>query len=289
MKILRTETGDGLRLSGLLFESPQQTNKIIIHVHGMAGDPYSNAFLGAMFDGYAKSGVSFLSVELRGTHSMTGFNTVQGGVRVVGNALEVFEDCVLDIRAWVAEVQKLGFKEIWLQGHSLGCSKVVFYVATQNSPLVSGLILLSPSDMLGWNLSPKNIGSHKLLLEESSNLAQSGLGAKILNNLLDGEYPISARTYLSLFGETAKDAIFNFGNPELGYEALAGVSVPVIAFTGTKDNGVICSSDPYAAMQILENQFTHSGRKKTIVFDGAKHDFDGFGDQIVREVIDFVA
>lgn len=288
MEIVKATTEDGLKLSGLYFKPAEPAEKIIIHIHGMAGDPYSNAFLPAMFSGYPAAGVAFLSVENRGTHSVTQFNTTTGGIRLVGDAYEKFEDCVYDIAAWVNLAKQLGYTEIWLQGHSLGCSKVAYYVSKVAQSGVVGLLLVSPSDMLGWNLAPAMIADHEFLLNEAKQLQAQGKGLTILSKLLDGETPVCAGTYVSLFGEGAGDAIFNFGNPELGYETLRNTAVPVLAFTGTDDAGVTSSSEPLKAMHILEQELVQSPRKKTVIYEGAKHDFAGFGERIVQEVLSFI-
>jgi len=49
---------------------------------------------------------------------------------------------------------------------------------------------------------------------------------------------------------------------KLGWEKVNSINLPLIAFTGTKD--------------------------KSIVYEGATHDFTGFGDQIVRDVLEFI-
>lgn len=288
MEILKATTEDGLKLSGLYFKPAGPTGKIIIHIHGMAGDPYSNAFLPAMFSGYPTAGVAFLSAENRGTHSVTQFGVTTGGIRLVGDAYEKFEECVYDIAAWVKVAQELGYTEIWLQGHSLGCSKVAYYVSRVAQSEVAGLLLVSPSDMLGWNLAPAMIADHESMLNEAKQLQANGQGHVMLGKLVDGETPVCADTYVSLFGEGAGDAIFNFGNPELGYETLRSIAVPVLAFTGTDDAGVTSSSEPHKAMHILEQELVQSPRKKTVIYEGAKHDFAGFGERIAEEVLSFI-
>lgn len=289
MRVIKTITEDGLWLSGLLFEPDQKSDTVIIHIHGMGGDPYSNPFLSPMFSGYPQSGIALLSVETRGTHSVTQFNTDTGGVRMVGNAYENFDDSKLDIAAWVRAAEELGYSHVWLQGHSLGCSKAVYYAVHEHSAHVAGLVLISPSDMLGWNLAADMIVEHTALLAEAEALMSEGRGGQLLSCLVDNEYPMSASAYVSLFRHTANDAIFNFGNPELGYNMLHQVIVPVLAFTGTRDAGITSSAEPYAAMQVLERELVNAPRKRTVVFDGAKHNFDGFGEQIVQEVVTFIS
>ncbi len=288
MNIIKANTTDGLKLSGLFWKPEKTSSRIIIHIHGMAGDPYTNEFVTHMGQGYPEAGIAFLSVETRGTHGVTTFTDNSGAPRILGSAFELFEDSVLDIQAWIDKVKELGFSEVWLQGHSLGCSKVAYYASENLDSPIAGLLLVSPSDMLGWNLAAENIAAHKRSLEEALGLLKAGKENVVLSELLDGEFMISAATYNNLFGEGAKDAVFNFGNPELGYEVLNKLSLPVLAFTGTEDGGTKCSGDPKQAMVILEVQLKNSPKKKTVVFDGAQHSFAGFEKDIIKEVTGFI-
>ena len=46
--------------------------------------------------------------------------------------------------------------------------------------------------------------------------------------------------------------------------------------------------DAHKGMEILENQLFNSPRKKTVVYENADHDFEGFGDQMSQEIVDFI-
>lgn len=289
MRVIKTTTEDGVIFSGLLFEPEQATKKIIINIHGMAGEPYGNAYLQPMFRGYPAAGIAFLSVEQRGTHTLSQFLMADGKVRTIGNAFERFEDCVHDIAAWISQAHTLGYKDIWLQGHSLGCSKVAYAVAQKTDLGIAGLLLISPSDMVGLVHDPEGDAYRQILEPEAKELIAQGKPDQLLSQRLWGEYILSAGTYVNLFGDGARDAIFNYGKPELGFELIRSLSVPVWVCTGTADDGVIPVSDPHAAMKLLEEQLVQSPRKQTVVFEGAKHSFDGFGEQIVQKIVSFIS
>ncbi len=288
MDIIETTTNDGLIYKGILTTPEKSTDKIILHIHGMSGDIYTNSFYPFMYQQYPESGISFLAVEHRGTHSITQFNTVDGKVKNIGNAYEIFEDSSLDIDAWVNKVIKLGYKDIWLQAHSLGPSKVAYYVNNHKYEQIKGLVWLSPSDMIGLVQDLEGIKDHKLLLPEAEMLVSKGKGNEILSRVLWGSIKFSAATYLNFFGNNAKTAIFNYDNTELGWDIVNNIDLPVIAFTGTKDDGIVPVLDAYKAMEKLQKELIKSPRKKLVVFDGAQHDFEGFGQNIVNEVINFI-
>lgn len=289
MKITSTSTSDGINIKGLLSEPSQKTSKIIVHIHGMSGDIYTNSFYPFMHEQYPQNGIAFLAGEHRGTHSITQFGLEDGSFKNFGNTYEIFEDCVHDIQGWVDKVKELGYKNIWLQAHSLGPSKVTYYMNQSPDEKIKGLIYLSPSDMLGLVNTPDEKAKHMKRLENARRLIQDNKPHDILEDDLWGEMKLSAQTYVNFFDNGAHDAIFNYAAPELGWGQVNNLNLPIIAFTGTQDDGIVPVVDAHKAMKILESELKNSPRKKTVVYENAAHDFEGFGDQIVKEVIEFVS
>lgn len=286
MQTITTNTKDKLILNGQLFETSNKEN-IIIHIHGMSGDLYLNSFYPAMQKNYPKNGWSFLSTENRGTHSVTQFNTTDGRCINVGNAYEKFEDCVYDIQAWVDKAKELGYKRIWLQSHSLGPSKVAYFMMNTPKNDIDGLIWLSPTDMLGSVKVPGCIKVHSKCFNQAQEFVNNGEGERILDYQLWDCYMLSANTYLNFFSEDSNTAIFNYKG-DLGWKVVNKINVPVIAFTGTDDDGIAPVIDVYKAMGILENQLINSPRKETHVYKDGVHDFTGFGEDITQEVLNFI-
>ncbi len=288
MNFINTATSDNIIFNGLLSEPTTKSSTIIIHIHGMAGDIYTNSYYSSMHAKYPLSNIAFLAGEHRGTHSITQMLMKDGSVKNYGNTYEVFEDCIFDIQSWVNKAKELGYSDIWLQGHSLGPSKIVYYMSQNPDPFVKGLILLSPSDMIGLVNDPVGKKDHAICINEAHLLLKDGKGSQILSHDLWGEYRLSADTYVNFFGEKTNTAIFNFDNENLGWEKVKSIKVPVIAFTGTQDDGMVPVMDPYKAMKVFEEKLIGSPRKKTIVYENAKHSFDSFGDNIIKEVVEFI-
>ena len=288
MNIIKTTTKDGLILTGIITFPETNTEKIIIHIHGMSGDIYTNSYYPYMYQQYPEAGIAFLAVEHRGTHSITQFNTSEGKIKNIGNTYEKFEESSYDIEAWASKAKELGYKEIWIQSHSLGPSKVAYYIRTNKHSDITGLIWISPSDMIGLVYDSAGIKDHEILLPEAKKLTEEGKGDVILSKDLWGCMKLSASTYVNFFNEGANTAIFNYNKPELGWKVVNSIDLPVLAFTGTKDDGVVPVMDAYKAMEILENELKACPKKKTVVFENAQHDFKEFGQQIVDEVIKFV-
>lgn len=286
MKIVKTKTSDGIHFSGLFTEA-DNSKKVIIHIHGMAGSPMDNGYYQEMHNEYEKNGYSFLVGQNRGSGTETEFNT-DNGVKVIGNAFEKFEECVFDIQAWVDFVVNAGYEEIWIQSHSLGPSKVAYYMNTKKPKNIKGLVWISPSDMVGLVNDPGGIKDHNIMLPEAKELVKEGKGKTILSHSLWGSALLSADTYLNFFDEGAKTAVFNYGQQQLGWEVVNNIKVPVLAITGTKDDGIVPVMDAKKAMELLKENLKKSPRVETKVYEGAEHSFDGFSKQITEDVLEFI-
>jgi len=289
MKIVKTTTSDGIIFTGLITEPKVSSKKIIIHIHGMAGNPILNNFYQPMHDYYSKNGFAFLATENRGVGTLTEL-VIKGGVKMLGNAIERFEDCVIDIEAWVDYAKGLGYEEIWLQGHSLGPSKIAYYMFTQKPKGIKGLIWISPADMTGWvnQKSENQAKNHKIMFAKAKQMKSEGKGKLLIDQSFWGNELISADTYLNFFDEGANTAIFNFGNEKRGWEVVNSIDLPVIAITGTNDDGIVPIMQAKEAMEKLETELKNSPKVKTIVYDNAKHSFEGFETNIVEDVIKFI-
>lgn len=284
MKLVGTQTDDSLELAGLLEESDSK-DTIIIHVHGMQGNFYEHAepYAGV----YVSKGIALLTGENRGADIVKWFDAAGGG-KIIGGAYEVFEDCVHDIKAWVDYAERRGYRDIWLSGHSLGTIKATYYMHQAKDSRVKGLIFLSPPDNQGLVRDPIGATDHAICYPEALRLHAAGNGRQFLGHMLWGDKVLSADTYINLFGEESASNIFHYYDPSCTWNVVNDISVPVIAFTGTKDDGIEPVMEPHEAMKLLETQLTHSPRVKTVVFDGAEHSFKGFGSQIVDHVSKFI-
>lgn len=288
MQIVETKNSKGIKFKGLLSSPEKKANKIIIHIHGMGASIIDNNFYTPMHTKYIERAYSFLAIEHHGSTTIKGFKQENKTV-LLGNAFEIFEDCVDDIQTWVNFAMKKGYAEIWLQAHSLGASKVAYYLNQKKPKNIKGAILLSPADMIGLVHSPDMINTHQQLILKAKELTKRGKGNELLSDKLWGEYLLSAKTYLNFFEDRANTAIFNYGNRVLGWKIINDISVPVLAITGTKDDGIKPVIDPKKAMMLLKSELKNSPRVKTIVYEGAEHSFNGFGERIVDDVLDFIS
>jgi len=285
MEIIKTVTEDGLHLTGFLSEPVNSKGYIVIHIHGMAGDPYTNSWYPYFHKLFPQNDIAFLVGNQRGTDSITMFYQDTDKYPNYGNVFEIFEECVYDIDAWVKYAINLGYKNIILQAHSLGPSKAIYYLNKRNHPEIKGLVLISPVDMLGLTLTDKNYPN---MIKEARELEGEGKEKQILSDLLDLEYYISAQTYLNFFQEKSACNIFCYQDRKHDWKMVNNIKLPVLIMGGTKDWGIESVAKTEKAFEILKKEFKNSPRVETIIYDGASHDFAGFEERVAKDIIKFV-
>jgi len=168
MKLIRIETSDNLPLFGM-YNKINKSKDVLINIHGTASNFYENYFMTPLTEALAKIGISTLSTNNRGA-------SVYQVYPHAGAAIEHFEDCVLDIDAWIDYALSQGHKDIILQGHSLGAEKVVYYMGKgRNVKRVKAVILLGPADSYGYT-TESCLSKIELieLIEEAKNLVNVG-------------------------------------------------------------------------------------------------------------------
>lgn len=287
MRIVKITTLDKLHLTGFLSEANSKTKKsIIIHIHGMAGDPYTNTWYQHFHKLFPENGIAFLVGNHRGTGSITMFYREPDKYPNYGDSLEIFEDSVIDIDAWVQYAKGLGYKNIYIQAHSFAPSKVVYYMNQKKPANINKLIFISPVDMLGLTLSNKK--AHNEMYSEAQLLLKKGKGEQLLTKLLDGEYYLSARTYVNLFSKDSKTNIFCYTDRKHDWSMVNKIDTPVLIISGTKDMPMEVVSSSKKAVAILKKQLIKSPQVITTIYDGAEHSFEGYEDRIIKDVVDFI-
>jgi len=273
-------TADKLKLGGRLFEYNGNKENIILHIPGMAGDIYDAPYYAPMTENYPKNRVSFLAGETRSYHEKE--------TKGKEYTSELFEDSLLDIDCWIKLVVQLGYENIWLQASSLGPTKIVNWYFKRKPTNIAGLIFLSPSDMVGLVHDKEGIKDHQIMISEAKKMALSGKGTEEISHLLWGVKTLTTNAYLSLFGDNSEAAIFNYGDPSLGWEKINSIDIPVLSFTCTNDDGIFPVIDVHKAMRMLSKELINCQRKRLIVYEDWDHDFNGLWDKIINDTLDFI-
>lgn len=283
----RIKTSDGIELNGLLYEPDISTNKVLVHVHGMAGNFYENKFLDFIAQTLTSNGIAFFAFNNRGCELIKDLYKIEDGKRNIvriGNAYEIFEDSALDIKSAIDFVESKDFSEIHLSGHSLGAPKVTYYVAEESDARLSSIILLSPSDMVGLTRMDKN---YERDLSTAKQMVEEGKADDLLPfPVLWDQSPLSAKTYISLGDKDSNVAIFNFHNENDSLLVLSKIAIPLIAIMGRKDDALVVSIED--TMNRLKKAAVNSPKVETNVLGDADHVYNSHEQQLADVINQWV-
>jgi len=280
VELVRTVTGDGLRLDGALLEGENASEGLsssaptaAILLHGVAANFYTSSTLEPLVPKLQDLGIARLLVNTRGHDSV--FGASLGNVRRrLGAAYELVDDCRQDIRAWIDLLKSRGHQRLVLIGHSLGAIKSVYAQAHEKWPAVAAVIAVS-----GPRLSYSAFMSapESSLFWESLHTAQEMVKAGQGDELFTSKFPfpllITAAGYIDKYGPAERynilkyaaelpcPALFTYGGKEL-----AGGGIP---FAGLPD-----------ALMALPN----ADRRTVAVIEGADHVYTGVADRLADKV-----
>jgi pimeloyl-ACP methyl ester carboxylesterase len=291
-ELVRIEAGDGLELVGL-YAAPKGggARQAVLHTHGLAGNFYENRFLGDVCDAVLAKGLAFLATNNRG-HDYRSDNLRGAGLETTyvpgGAALDIFEDCVHDIGGGARFLAERGHEEIYFEGHSLGCSKTVYYLTEIGDARCAGLVLISPPEMFGLQEDrARDDPKHALdkLLEQARTLVDEGRGDAELE--VGRDIPYTAATFVSMFGDRSVTDIFPFRLGRDGdYSRLASIESPMLVTYGDVEEAVSVPVEDAASL--VREMAKAAPRVVTRIVRGGNHVYWGHEAELARVIGAFV-
>lgn len=280
LDFIRFNAADNVELQGWL--NNENSDIAVIHLHGMSGNGYENYFLDNLRQTYAEKGISLFTIDSRGRGIISDFRQ-NDGWKHAGSCFEIFSESVHDIQGAINYLKTLGKTRFILQGHSLGCTKVVNFVLTGDISGVEKVVLLAPTDMAGLaNTDPR----HQEYLAKAKELIAEDKGQELVSAecWLD-KTPISAQTYPTICEAGSSADIY--GERE-GGALLGKVSLPMLIPYGTADIGITEIDGAMDKWLERVEKIKHENTQIAVV-DGASHGFRGFEDKLAEVVGNFVA
>ena len=280
---------DGVILSGILYNGNERTKKVILAVHGMT----SNCFK-KRDDVIAKivneSCIDYFCFNNRGSEIVKYISKNINGKKEKSLAGTAYEDVLEgyeDIVGAILKLKELGYSKIYLQGHSLGSTKVVYTYnelkeeETDILNNIKGIILLSLIDIpmaVKFYLG-KNYETYLKLAEEKE---EKGINDLMPKNAFI--HPISVKTFLRYVRDN-KDIDFVKYGSDNEMEILNKIDIPLFMRWGN-DNEMIAQKAE-ELVTILNNIITNPSKDIDYI-DGANHGYDGKEEILSEEIIKFI-
>ena len=155
VKIVRFKTDDGIYLNGFLKHNNNTSKKVIIAIHGMACSCFSKRE-SQLSEHAINCGIDSFIFNNRGSEIIKYLEKSKSTISddiVGGSACENIYECYYDIKAAINLMLDMGYEEIYLCGHSLGATKLVYsyYKFIQEKEIfldkIKAIILLSFVDL----------------------------------------------------------------------------------------------------------------------------------------------
>ena len=198
---------------------------------------------------------------------------------------EKISESVYDILGAINFLKKQGFKKFYLMGHSLGCTKIVYFysqmIKTNNNVLkdIKKVLLLSPVDIAGFfenenkNLARKSLKKAIKLMKKNKKeeLVESGM-----------DYNISAETFIE--SVDPQTSLISYGENS-NYLAFNQIQVPLFIRFGTESEMIVQSPEKIVSLlkEKIENKFLDVNFIK-----GANHSYEDKEKILAKQIYNFI-
>ena len=280
-------TEDEIELVGLLERPTNPTKRVVISVHGMQSNCLKRRE-DIISKEISNAGVAYFAFNNRGAELMT-YTRKTTGEKIL-NGGSVYEDVLdgyYDIKGAINKMLELGYTDIYLQGHSLGCTKIVYtYNKLKNENNVKnikGIMLLSLVDIPDcqkYDLGDK----YMKMMEYAENKEKEGK----LNDLMPIEsfdHPICVRSYLRYFKYNKDIDFARFWDKDYNFKELNNIQIPLFLRWGNVHDLVLQNLSNL--IEILKSKIQNE--KLDIGYiDGADHGYTGKEETLAKEIISFI-
>jgi len=285
--IVQVKTEDGLWLHGLYLPAAKKET-VFINIHGTASNFYEEDFIEFMAERFVPAGISMLSTNNRGN------GTYDAWGKRTGAAVEIFEECLLDIDAWLDYVLQEGYSKVILSGHSLGTEKVVYYMSMgKYKNKINAVVLLAPADSARWRYYDK---TYKVPATGETGREREELQVKIAQEMINqgkGDELMDRTSFAGLMPKTPK-SLLNFRGEGIELlkalpfhsgklETYSRISVPILAVIGDQHE--------YTGIPIkdaLELMKKENPRTEAYQLKDCDHDFENREEELVELVLNFI-
>lgn len=291
MEIIDFLATDGVKLNGILYNCKEKSNEVILAVHGMTSNCFKERDK-VISENSNKNGIDYFCFNNRGSELARYIKKDINGKEekiIAGTSYEDVLEGYEDILGAIIKLKELEYENIYLQGHSLGCTKIVYtynelvdeeeYDVLSN---IKGVILLSLIDI------PKAI---KVYLGDKFNeyvsLAEEKEQEYKSYELMPKDAfinPISAKTFLRYVRDN-KDIDFAGYGKDNELEKLNNIKVPLMMRWGNQNEMILQSADELVNIvtNIIENK-----NKDIDYIDGANHQYNGKEKELAEQIIEFI-
>ena len=280
---------DGAELKGIIYNSSNNTEKILISIHGMATNCIKQRDE-KIAEKLNELNIDFLAFNNRG-HDLISYikKADKEKEELAGTSYEEISECYEDILGAINYAIQKGYSEIYLMGHSLGSTKIVYAYnkfLKENKKIVDkikGIVLLSLVDI------PMAIRIYlqddfPSMITYAKNMKKEGME----NQLMPEEsfiHPISVKTFLRYAIENEDINFARFSDNSYDFKELNNIKVPLFMRWGNNKELILQTANQLC--DFLKSKVLNS--KLDIGYiEGANHNYFGKEEILAKEITEFI-
>ncbi len=276
------ETPTRLILKGLWFGG-KNAKRALVFVHGLTSSAFSQHELTVPL---ANEGLAVIYFSNRGSESIAKFHRLENTRKgykseFIGQAHEVFEECIDDIDGVVNFLKGRGVEEIVLVGHSTGCQKSIYYLSHENRQKhIRGVILMCP--MSDYAYAKKFDDPQKLKKAEvlARKFIKEGKSHELLPDTISPEL-LDAQRFISLNTPgSVENQIFPYFEINSKTRYFQKVTIPMLTIFAQKDE---YQDRPIEEIEEWFKKNNKSADYKSVTIKDALHSFSGDENKVAHE------
>ncbi len=285
-EIINFKATDGVVNDGYIIKN--NSKKIIISIHGMSSNCFKDRDKAISKKAF-ENGFAYMGFNNRGSELVKYIRKDTGEKSFGGTTYEDPLDAYHDIKGAILKAIEFGYEEIYLQGHSLGTTKIIYTynkLKNENSELlgkIRGIILLSLIDI------PKTL---KIFLNENFEkilkYAEEKNSKKEYLDLMPNAsfiHPISVNTFLRYAKYNNEIDFAQYSNENYNFEELNNIEVPLFMRWGNSNEMIEQSAEELVN---LINRKIINQNKDINYIDGADHGYTGREEILANQIINFI-
>ena len=226
------ELEDKVELVGLLHKPENTTDEVVISIHGMQSNCFKKRedILAKVIN---NAGIAYFAFDNRGANLMCYTKKTDGTKTLNGGS--VYEDVLesyYDIKGAIEKMLELGYTKIHLQGHSLGCTKIVYAYNRlkkenyKNLENIQSIILLSLVDLVDLQKYDLGIDKYNKMLEFAIDKETKGEEMELMP--FDSfDHPISVKSYLRYYRDNQEIDFAKFNDNNYDFKEINNINIPL--------------------------------------------------------------
>lgn len=234
------ELEDKVELVGLLHSPENTTDEVIISIHGMQSNCFKRRedILAKVIN---NAGIAYFAFDNRGANLMCYTKKTDGTKTLNGGS--VYEDVLesyYDIKGAIEKMLELGYTKIYLQGHSLGCTKIVYAYNRlkkenyKNLENIQSIILLSLVDLVDLQKYDLGIDKYNKMLQLA--IEKEARGEEMELMPFDSfDHPISVKSYLRYYRDNQEIDFAKFNDNNYDFKEINNINIPLFLRWGEND------------------------------------------------------